>query len=481
MATPLYSVPVSPSICPYFFNATTSRNFMQPTPMSFAASCFKYWRGDLVFRFDVVCSAFHRGKLAVIFEPNIAQYGLITASFALNKQYMKIVDIQETQTFEVCVNWASYRPWLKVWPAATAYTLTTSARALDAGYFNGFISVVPFTTLQSPDNSDIYINCYVYAKDMHFNGLSDANLPSSRRMFTQSGTLDETPDEEDLYITTCGHPGLVDIHTPRGTWIERHCISCGRMLPYSNVRPLNKIFLQTESGSMSQTCITTLPISCIDLNESSGDTKTICQEFFGEEPLSFRAILKRYMKYYQIATIADESPCMLIDMQILPLANFPYGNLTWPQSELFSYLRYAYVGVRGGLRYKIYPTRNFYAVGSPAFIHLLNPSTSFATPAASVATTVGCRTSGSTLYVPSTNGGLEAELPYYTNNLFSIAFKDDYTINDGDFMDTDWFRNFRYNAVTLAGVTAGYICYDIAAGEDFTFLRFQGVPFYAEN
>jgi hypothetical protein len=49
-----------------------SEDWFQPTAMSFAAVPFAYWNGTIKYRFEVVCSMFHRGKMAVYFEPNVS-------------------------------------------------------------------------------------------------------------------------------------------------------------------------------------------------------------------------------------------------------------------------------------------------------------------------------------------------------------------------------------------------------------------------
>jgi hypothetical protein len=40
------------------------------TPCAIAALPFKYWTGTMKFRFQVVCSTFHKGRLKVVYDPN---------------------------------------------------------------------------------------------------------------------------------------------------------------------------------------------------------------------------------------------------------------------------------------------------------------------------------------------------------------------------------------------------------------------------
>lgn len=173
---PIWQTLVNPNIT----SSTTLgglEGFM-PTALAFATDPFSFWRGDLIFRFEIVCSAFHRGKLAIYHDPNWAQSDLINTNLSLNKQFFRIIDIQETQMIEFKVNWVFPRPWART----AAYPLTNGivnpsfvSTAL-ADYVNGFIGVTPFITLQSPDDSLVQVNCYVYAENMHVNFFSEKNL-----------------------------------------------------------------------------------------------------------------------------------------------------------------------------------------------------------------------------------------------------------------------------------------------------------------
>jgi hypothetical protein len=101
MSTILWSCACHPALLvPYAI--ASSRAFCQPVPCSYVARMFDFWTGELEFTFDFVASMLHRGKVMIQIEPNIAQYALVTASPALNKNYAVVLDLQETQTISVC-------------------------------------------------------------------------------------------------------------------------------------------------------------------------------------------------------------------------------------------------------------------------------------------------------------------------------------------------------------------------------------------
>jgi hypothetical protein len=52
-----------------------------------AAMPFKYWSGSMKYRFQVVCSAFHRGRIAVVYDPQWIDYN--PGGVEANTNYMK--------------------------------------------------------------------------------------------------------------------------------------------------------------------------------------------------------------------------------------------------------------------------------------------------------------------------------------------------------------------------------------------------------
>ena len=63
-----------------------------------AALPFKYWSGTMKFRFQVVASNYHKGRLRIAYDPNF-----FDASPEYNVNYMLIVDIAEKNDFTVSI------------------------------------------------------------------------------------------------------------------------------------------------------------------------------------------------------------------------------------------------------------------------------------------------------------------------------------------------------------------------------------------
>lgn len=427
LTTDLFACSVHPNLVSHITHA--GERYVQPTAMSFASQPFQYWRGDIVFRFDIVTNSFVKGKIAVVFEPNIYQLGLITTNaIELNKQFITVVDLQETQTFEVVVKWAGQRPWLKnvLWHQAWALLTNVMTPSYGDDYCNGAIYVTPFTALQGvAPSTEVKVLVSVRAENLHVNCINADGLPYRRKIPTESASLDET------------------------------CM------------------------------LMTKPIDTLELNESTADDAGISKMFFGEEILSFRTALKRYALYARLTNYQSLTNAWSVaTLNHFPKSNVPFGAVSPVRSELFTYLRYAFLGYRGSTRHiMINNATNSTNYLASVWADLSVPAASNATPAVAwynSNTELPFSVGGACLTMTNTNSGIEFEIPYYSNNLFSYSCteENDDTASEPT-MDKTWYRNFTITQSNIVGAANG--CnynFLIAAGEDFTFLRFLGsVPF----
>jgi hypothetical protein len=417
LSSPIFCCAVSPQLATHINTVTPPQDWIQPTAMAFASLPFAYWRGNIEFRLDIVCSAFHRGKLAVFFEPSLGQSPLINASIALNKQYMKIIDIQETQSVSFCVEWAFQRPWAQVPYSGLLKSAYGGSSVPNNGsrYWNGYIAVVPFTDLQSPDDSSISVNVFVRCPDLMVNFPTELNLPKDRNILTESRDI--------------------------GT--------------------------QTSS--------------CLPLNESSARTDDICQRYFGEQVVSFRTLLKRFHTYDEFSVPADATTKKTIfhAAPVFPLNPLTYGSLIFSDLHLFNYLQLGYVGMRGGIRRRF----RFYGLhdGSNATncrVGLYGPERSVTRSTTITASNLPTTLSGYVGYNMHANGGVEVEFPFYSNNEFAFAFH--YEPWGLGALALDEFWPMRYKMQRDVSEATGDISVEVqlAASDDFTFMRFNGAPYY---
>jgi hypothetical protein len=426
LSTPIFKCAVTPDL--YSWYNVLTRSYYQPSALAMTALPFTYWNGTIVFRIEVVCSAYHRGKLAVVYEPNISQHSLISADVEQNKQYMVVIDLQDTQSVDLCISWASSRPWLKTRPVdgnGVAYRDaygTSAALEKFSGFANGFIRVVPFTKLQSPDSSDVKVNVYVKSSDIKYAGPNSVGIPFDRTS------------------------------------------------------------LNTESGEDH----TSMGVTCVDVNESSIESKTMHLDYFGESYPTFRTLLKRYQAYPKVTQTVNDNFLQYL-AGVMPLANPAWGSSGASRSvPLFEYLRFAYVAIKGSVRARFKFDGNLYYNGSVSAPEIMNsvvvqlddPSSTLQADSANM--TSGDYYMGLTPGVQFTNtsaNGVEVDLPFMSNNLYHYAFASDYngaSINDSEFEST-WYKNFRLRVKTF-GTSSVKITRLMGTGEDFNLVRFQGAP-----
>lgn len=136
------------------------------TPMCQVSRCFGYWRGDIVFRFVLVCTQYHKGRLMVTWDP----VGNMSANTGeINTNYTRILDVDTNGSYEVRIPFLQSRHWL-----STGGITKTSVKnyfvkgetppyGLPASAFhNGTITVSILNDLTSPvTTSDIYLVTFV--------------------------------------------------------------------------------------------------------------------------------------------------------------------------------------------------------------------------------------------------------------------------------------------------------------------------------
>jgi len=428
---PLWTCVVHPQLNTSVLYSTKYYN--QPTAMSFAATPFRYWRGHIKYRVEISASRFHRGKLAIMYEPNTSQMGLIDASFELNKNFIKIVDIQETQDIEFCILYAQPYTWLKTLNCTDTRLLSmygniTSGATDFPQIANGYVSVFPFTNLQSPDGSPVHVNIYVAAEEFQVNQMTASYLPSSRLIIA--------PESYD------------------------------------------------EKGIEPQTDYT-----CFELNASTDSGQGTSEYCFGEQPLSFRSCIKRYIPMGdEVLSIGAGTHGSIVgSFPIIPPADPPYGSSALHPLCIQTYLSYAYLGVKGGMRkrLKVFDMNgsggnNDMQANMQFIVSLSAPGNSSVTISPAIAATKALPSEeGSAVFIPRTNGGVEVELPYYSPNLFQFSFANDFgaSITDDSFSST-WGQLYNYTVDHTNPNVTVYVRESSAAAEDFTYIRYTGAPYY---
>lgn len=137
------------------------------TSLAYGAGPFSCWQGSIKFRFNVVCSEYHRGRLRIVYNPTQNNIGAVP----FNQVYSTVVDISENRDFEYEVKWADVRAWaVNLGPASL---LSKSIHddvfpvAGGAATDNGTLSVYVVNELATPavTAADVNIQVWVSAGD----------------------------------------------------------------------------------------------------------------------------------------------------------------------------------------------------------------------------------------------------------------------------------------------------------------------------
>lgn len=134
------------SLAPSSFVGTAAVGYTT-TPLSFFANYFRYYRGSLKFKFKIVKTEFHSGRLAFVYLPG-SNGSTTLANNNLAYLHRDIVDIRDSTEIEFTCPWASTLPFLE---CGSAY---------------GSLQVVVINQLRNPDTvaSSIDIICEVCAE-----------------------------------------------------------------------------------------------------------------------------------------------------------------------------------------------------------------------------------------------------------------------------------------------------------------------------
>jgi len=143
------------------------------TPMWLVSRMFSYWRGDIVYRFKVIASQYHRGRLRISWDPD----GSISSTTeSTTEVFTKIVDIAEVNDFTVRIPYMQDTAYLQTGTSTAprqAYRLASTISGSNptpltriSGFENGVLTVRVLNEQTSPvDSADIWVMVSCYAAD----------------------------------------------------------------------------------------------------------------------------------------------------------------------------------------------------------------------------------------------------------------------------------------------------------------------------
>jgi hypothetical protein len=436
----LFSIGVSPVA----YNSVNDTE-LHLTPAAFAALPFKYWRGTMRYRFQVVASAYHKGRLRFVYDPQGA-----LANPEYNVAYTHVMDLAKERDFTLDIGWGQPRPYLEVSLASPLQSMfSTSPLVLTTDFFNGVLAVYIVNDLTSPNstiNNDVQINVFVETcDDFEVFDPADSQLQFLSYFEPQIGFLPqmaETQPDSDLTTDETAPMMMRPEDTMAATLTEDHT-------------PL---------------------------------------VFHADPVVSFRQCLKRYNYHTAYTELSPDT----FGITSLTNQDFPFYRGYDPngrfatsdgtpynfcKNTLMNYLTPAFVCIRGGLRVKYY-TRIPSNRKEFSCVTRLNGNQTVGTSydAVSLASQSGLAAGfnelehtwkGTAPQTVSLNNVIEAELPYYANYRFRPARQIRIDTPNGPGLDVEKAYH-RYQRTTA--VEQNFVLAFVSTAEDFNLNFFIGIP-----
>jgi len=154
-------------------------------PMAMVALPFEFWKGSIEVRFQVVCSAYHRGRLRIAWDPDY-----VTDPSTFNVNYSTMLDISESTEITMRIGWGQSYDYLRTGLLANGINASGPAPPISARptFANGHLQVFVVNPLTSPSTqlTDIEVNVFVKACE-DFEVASPTTLNLSKLNVTHFG------------------------------------------------------------------------------------------------------------------------------------------------------------------------------------------------------------------------------------------------------------------------------------------------------
>ena len=428
-----------------------------------AALPFQYWRGTMRFRFQIVASEYHKGRLRISYDPRI---GASNGEF--NTQYTTIHDIAENKDFTVDVGWGQNVPYRESlgWYSGAEFGGVPLLLSILQG--NGVLSVNILNKLSAPsvDNSDIQVNVFISMLD-------DFEVAA--------------PDDKISFLKF--RPPVA--------------VTLSRSIPESGV---------PDDGD-DQAAPITDPESIDQMAQTNIDTPDTTLVFMGEVIPSFRTLLKRgYRSELRIMSEASSTALYKISRSSFPsyggfisnqtpvsgsmVTSFADGRFyNASLTTLLNYLGRSFLGWRGSTRWTVdTSTVNLTSLGGDG-ADFWN-STTFSLSrrnnfdlTQTIAESAGPLFSNIPQVFNELDRGIDCygvylgntgvnpiqtiEVPYLQNDRFKYTFVDDNYASPS--LGPGWDCSLMIpNSSTVTDTS--YLKLYVSTGEDFNFFFFNGMP-----
>lgn len=428
---------------------------------------FKYWTGSMKFRFQVVCSSFHKGRLKVVYDPDFI------ASNEYNTNYLHVVDIADTKDFTIEIGNGQAVTLLDHHipgvDAVTQLYSTTPYASREAG--NGVIGLYVVNELTTPNSTipnDIEINVFV-------------SMGDDFEVFVPSNQFQRYVYKPNV--------GLAE--------------QMGMMPQAGEIIPESENTVEPSAPLHNQT---------VKLGPTLQDDELINKVYTGECVTTFRQLLKRYNLHTCAGFLTNARSNMQVQMAAFPfLRGAVLGavhvaagpvNYNFCNTVMLHWVTHCFSGWRGSIRWKAvtrgsdqgesmrprvevtrFSGRSFYLKSVVPTISFVNDSEAASTsvaqnPGTAIMYSAGrpdSATRGTAMTVGAVNPVLEWEIPFYSN----------YRHVPGK--QQNWTTAFDFGGSLYSILTDPHpetvVDFYCAAGEDYTPYFWTGCPivYYEPN
>lgn len=437
---------------------------ISPTSLSFLSRPFTEWSGTLKYRFQVIASQYHRGRIAVVYDPT----GPLTGD-PYNVTYNTIIDLAEGRDFTVQFKWQRDRGYLScdTDDARTFWTETNpELRVADSSSSNGIFYVRVVNELVVPDGTTgVQILVSISAGD-DFELVNP--MGNSLEVFPFLPVAPASGDSAESF-------SMFDIEVQ----------SSVDVVPSGENSP---------EGEINQNVVTSGVLS---------DDKEKPLVFYGERITSIRQLLKRYCHFRTVGNskggvVQTIERWLIRQMPALggydPLAfdsamGVPYAFVN---NNYINYYKLSFAGWRGSIRWKFLPVTGLESMCvDRATGDTQRSAASNFRPVTSVPINTGgaipIARAGTEAYVNSgagsaatpcrTMNALEVEIPYHLPIRFSKVYGT-YSAATHNRLDTAYPGGDSFGLITVSAMDTNAVTFEtfVGAGEDLTFFGFVGAP-----
>jgi hypothetical protein len=423
------------------WGTTPTRRATVMSPAGYVARLFKYWRGSITYRIEVVASKYHSGALQIQFDPMVQSAALAVSDVytaEVNTRQTIIMDISECKELEITIDYVNNNVMLKCRGIASS---TFTPRKYDDTAFD----------LQTAKNADTDLGMLVVSV------LNELVAPGdvSQNPGTGAGV------DVNLYMK-CEE---LTLGQPDEGWED------SIFVPTSGIGTFNKKVL-------------------IEAQEP-GDVATV----MGETCVSARMLLKRPMATYVNNFVQGSGT----DGQLVT-ANFPHfapETLRGASRRLCyeSYFSPAFFAKRGGMRWKFFlwndqTINTARDVRSYGLLTVARKSTEV--PVSAIASVIALNNpthgtivqdfqsgaTGMSITKMSYNNTVDIELPFYSNTRFALACAITNVTAAGDLTKNPTMNQILYQQLKVQGkAAAGTLYYAFTStAEDYNLIMFQAPP-----